>query len=244
MNNQNIAKTLVKQGDQSLSFDQKEKNVQEFLPNMRNELFKIFENSFGEIQIDNSGRINFVIEIDEDTDISKEHIRVTEKRQHKYTKLDAIDGEATFVYLMNPILEYLGFNSRFYLDDRSYKNMGDNGDFKFGAKRLDIKTRQVKSNSFRQKTNLLVNEFTVDKNFNFYGLVHREGDHDLLGKQRRCTFVGTATHEEVTKNKPISISSKSNYGKKYEVNQDNLDSLNNLITDVCLEILYRGGVSP
>jgi hypothetical protein len=229
------------------SIEEKEENIKVFMKNMKNDLFKIFDGSNGEIQIDPFDNISFVMEIQENSILSKEHMEITRLRGHKYTNLDAIDGEAVFVYLMNPILEHLKFSTRFLLDGRSYKNMGDNGDFKFGSKRLDIKTRQVRSSNFRSKTNLLINESTISKKFNYYGLVHREGDSSLEGKQRRCTFVGTATHEKVVENPPFIIGNgdgRKDLGKKYEVKIDELDSLSILIADVCLELFYRGGNNP
>lgn len=245
----NIAKTLVQQNiAPSVSLEQKKENLTNFLVNMKNELFKIFTSSneryLGEIQIDSNGSLSFVYEIQAGSSVSEEHIAVVTSRNHRFTKLDAVDGEAMFVYLMNPILEYLQFDTRYLLDGRSYKSMGDNGDFKFGGERLDIKTRQVKATANKDKVNLLINESTVNNKFNYYGLVHREGDAGLEGNQRRLTLIGTATAAQVKSKTPKYLGKSEKLGLKYEVDQNELSSLTMIISQVCQEIFYRGGANP
>lgn len=220
--------------DSGLSKQEKINNLRDFLQDMDVKLYSIFkEYKNREINIQNNGHIRFSVQIEEGSDENNIHEQAMLLRNHSRTKLDAIDGEAVFSYLMNPILKHLGFNVRFKIDGRSFEKMGDNGDFTYGTKRLDIKTRQVKNVKFQN--NLLVNEHTVNKGFNEYALVLREGDPELKGKQRRLSFVGTATSEKVT-SKPAKL---INNGKKYEVAIPELDSLRVLISRVLLEIIEK-----
>jgi len=225
-----------------LTKEDKVANATSFVKNMDVELYEIFKPIPNcDVNIDNTGYIRFSMEIEGNSKQSIWHQKIVGQRNHAGTKLDAIDGEAIFVELMNPIFEHLGFDFRFVLDGRAFIGMGDNGDFKYGTRRIDIKTRRKSiitlrnGSSAQAKANLLVNSNTVGKGFNEYGLVHREGDYDREGKQRRCTFVGTATHEKVTKHPAQMINKKL----KHEVSAFDLDSLRRLISRVVLEVLQK-----
>lgn len=225
-----------------LTKEEKTANATSFVKNMDVELFSVFKNiKKREVNIDNSGYIRFSMEIEAHSKQSLWHQKIVGLRNHAGTKLDAIDGEAIFVELMNPIFKYLGFDFRFVLEGRAFIGMGDNGDFKYGTRRIDVKTRRKSIITLRNgkreegKAHLLVNAHTVKKGFNEYALVHREGDHEREGEQRRCTLMGTATHERVTRDPARMINKKM----KFEVNAYDLDSLRRLISRVVLEVLQK-----
>ena len=220
--------------DSGLTKQEKINNTREFLKDMDNQLFDIFRDFDNrEVNIENNKHIRFSMTIEEASNEDAVHKDAVTRRNHGGTKLDAVDGEAMFSYLMNPIFKRLGFYTRFKIDGRRFEKMGDNGDFSYGTQRLDIKTRQKKNPKYRH--NLLVNESATHKGFNEYALVLREGDPKLEGKQRRLTFIGTATAEKVTSNPAKFI----NGGKKYEVEIPELESLRVLISRVLLEVLEK-----
>lgn len=205
-------------------FDELNNNFEAFL-------YKIFskdEQVF--IMINSKGNFQFALEIEDGSEESLNNIASVKLRNHNATKLDAIDGEYVFIKLMNPILKELGFEFQFKLDRKAYKNMGDNGDFAYGTQRLDIKTRQRKKADYRY--NLLVNADIIPKGFNEFVLVHREGDHNLTGRQRRVTIIGYVPASVVEAKNPIRL----NGGSKYEVDVNDMHDLKNLVIKVIEEV--------
>lgn len=215
----------------TIPLSEKKKNLESFLKNFEVQLHKIFKNIKNrEINISNDGFITFSMEIEKDSQENINHNSIIFRRNHKGSRLDTIDGEAMFSYLMNPIYKHLGFSKREYPDRKHYTGMGDSGDFKYGTTRLDMKTRRKEKNNF---CNLLVNK--GHENYNQYGLVLREGDVECKGNQRRLTFVGVASQQMVTKNSPKMI----NGALKYEVGLHELESLGGFIIKVLIEVLKK-----
>lgn len=215
----------------SIQLAQKKENLMAFVKDFDAQIHKVFKDIPNrEINISNDGFVTFTMLIEEKSQEDTDHQRIVQERNHRGSKLDTIDGEAMFAYLMNPIYEHLGFDRREDPDRKHYKGMGDSGDFKYGTTRLDIKTRKREPNRL---CNLLVNMGHED--FNVYGLVLREGDGDCKGEQRRLSFVGTASQELVT-SKPAQMINKN---MKYEVGIHQLNSLRNFILDVLLEVLEK-----
>lgn len=215
----------------SIPFEQKKANLMAFVKDFDNQIHKIFKDLPNkEINIANDGFVTFTMLIEEGSQDSINHQRIVNERNHRSSKLDTIDGETMFSYLMNPIYEYLGFDRREDLDRKHYTGMGDSGDFKYGTTRLDIKTRKKESNRL---CNLLVNK--GQDGFNVYGLVLREGDPDCKGAQRRLTFVGVASQALVLSKPPQEI----NKALKYEVGIHQLTSLRDFILDVLLEVIQK-----
>ncbi len=215
----------------SIPLEQKKINLMSFVKDFDNQIHKIFKDLQNkEINIANDGFVTFTMLIEEGSQDSINHQRIVNERNHRSSKLDTIDGETMFSYLMNPIYESLGFDRREDLDRKHYTGMGDSGDFKYGTTRLDIKTRKKEANRL---CNLLVNK--GQDGFNVYGLVLREGDPDCKGAQRRLTFVGVASQDLVTSKPPQEI----NKALKYEVGIHQLTSLRDFILDVLLEVIQK-----
>lgn len=215
----------------SIPLEQKKSNLIAFVKDFDNQIHKIFKDIPNkEINIANDGFVTFTMLIEEGSQDSINHQRIVNERNHRSSKLDTIDGETMFSYLMNPIYEYLGFDRREDLDRKHYTGMGDSGDFKYGTTRLDIKTRKKESNRL---CNLLVNE--GQDGFNVYGLVLREGDQDCKGAQRRLTFTGVASQAVVRSKPPQEI----NKALKYEVGIHQLTSLRDFVLDVLLEVIQK-----
>jgi hypothetical protein len=211
------------------------KIIEDLSSNFEKVIFNIFKNDPSkQVMISSNGLFKFSFEIQEGSSDSVKNIESVKLRNHGGTKLDAIDGEDVFIQLMNPILKHYNINYQFVLDRQAYKNMGDNGDFSYGTKRLDIKTRQRKKADYRY--NLLVNQDIINKGFNEFILVHREGDHNLSGKQRRLTILGYATASQVQAKLPQKI----NGGMKYEVQMDELSNLKDLVIKIVQELIDIG----
>ena len=215
----------------SIPLEQRKQNLKNLLLDFDNQLHKIFKDLPNrEINISNDGFITFTMLIEPDSKENKDHNQIVQERNHKGSRLDTIDGEAMFAYLMNPIYDHLGFDRREDPDRKHYTGMGDSGDFKYGTTRLDMKTRRKESGRL---CNLLVNKGHED--FNMYGLVLREGDADCLGGQRRLNFVGVASKEVVCARSAQMI----NKAYKYEVGVHQLSSLRDFIMDVLMEVIQK-----
>lgn len=215
----------------SIPLEQRKLNLKAFIQDFDNQLHKLFK-AFPnrEINISNDGFITFTMLIEPNSQEDKEHKRIVQERNHAGSKLDTIDGEAMFAYLMNPIYEFLGFDKREDPDRKHYTGMGDSGDFKYGTTRLDIKTRKKVGGRL---CNLLVNKGHED--FNMYGLVLREGDATCEGNQRRLSFVGVASQQVVVEKPAQNI----NGAMKFEVGIHQLSSLRDFILDVLLEVIQK-----
>jgi hypothetical protein len=215
----------------SIPLEQRKENLKSFILDFDNQLHRIFKDLPNkEINIANDGFITFSMLIEPDSKENKDHNQIVMERNHRGSRLDTIDGEAMFAYLMNPIYDHLGFDRREDPDRKHYTGMGDSGDFKYGTTRLDMKTRRKESGRL---CNLLVNKGHED--FNMYGLVLREGDADCLGGQRRLNFVGVASKEVVIA-KPAQMINKA---YKYEVGMHQLSSLRDFIMDVLMEVIQK-----
>lgn len=215
----------------SIPLQQKMSNLNAFINDFDNQIFKLFKDFPNkDINISNSGFMTFTMMIDKGSQDDIEHFRIIKDRNHKGTHIDTIDGEAMFSNLMNPIYKHLGFDKREYADRNHYNEMGDDGDFRYGTTRLDMKTRKRERN---RKCNLLVNK--GHENYNMFGLSLREGDLGRKGEQRRILFAGVATHEMVVSRPPRMI----NNSMKYEVHVNELLSLREFVIDVLLEVIQK-----
>lgn len=217
----------VKESKPKLNSSKQEK-LTEFLNNLDANLIKLFKEKTGEwhINTQRSNRLEFVVDIDKDSEIDKLARIAVENIGKSRIKIDSKDGEYTFVYMFNPIFEYLGFEKRFYVDDKRYEGMGDNGDFKYGMNRLDIKLRQ------REKANhrwdLWVNEKDANAGYTEFILMRRDGDNDKIGEQRRITVAGFATAKQL-KSGNAQIRNRREKTLKYEVEEKYMCDLRELI---------------
>ena len=116
------------------------------------------------------------------------------------------------------------------------KNMGDDGDFRAGTLRFDIKTRNKKNGKL---CNLLIDEPCIKNGYNEFGLVHRVGDLSCNGEQeRRLEFVGVIETAEVLQKNPNGPA-VINHRPKYEVKTEDLHCITQGIIRTLLELMDR-----
>lgn len=227
---------IIPEVEPNISLEEKTTRANQFLSNIDEEITKLFKNKHGgwHINTQRNNRLEYQIEIEPESEIDQLVRKAVTSISKARIKLDSKDGEFVFAYIFNNIFEYLGFSKRFEVDDKHYDGIGDNGDFKYGLKRLDIKLRQ------RQKVNyrwdLWVNAKDAEVGYNEFILVRRDGDDAKVGGQRRLTIAGYATVDMVKANKPIARK-KTDSTLKYEVKEEELLDLKDLISIVVKEVL-------
>jgi hypothetical protein len=223
-----------------LSLDEKRENIENFCENIDIELPKVFKDIKDcEINKDVFGRYTFCIFVKSDSDFDKRSKEVVALRNKGgRIKLDCTDGELCYKFMMDKIFEHIGLDKRLDIDTNHYKNMGDSGDFRAGTMRIDIKTRN-KSGS--KLCNLLIDESCVKEGYNEFGLVHRKGDLDCKGNERRLEFKGIIETEEVLKKFPKGpqiINSRP----KYEITDEDLHCISQTIIRTLLELVQRDDI--
>jgi hypothetical protein len=214
----------------------KSEKLDQFLENLDSNLIKLFKDKLGgwHINTQRNDRLEFQIEIEPNTEIDLLARNAVTNINKAKIKLDSKDGEYTFAYMFNQMFEYLGFSKRFEVDDKHYEGMGDNGDFKYGMRRLDIKLRQRVQVNYRW--DLWVNSKDADVGYNEFILIRRDGDASKIGEQRRLTIAGYATSEQV-RAIPPDMRNRRDRTLKYEVKEEDLIDLRGLISLVLKEVL-------
>jgi len=223
-----------------ISLKEKRKNIEEFCENIDQELPKVFKDVADcEINTDPFGRFTFSMFVESGSYFDKRSKEIVELRNKgARMKLDCTDGELCYYYFMNYIFEHIGLDKRFPIDTKHYKNLGDNGDFRAGTIRFDVKVRNVTNNKL---DNLLIDKPCIDKGFNEFGLIHRRGDMNKKGDERRLEFKGVVETIEVLKkypSGPILI----NNALKYEIVDDELHCISQHIIRMLLELVNRDDI--
>jgi len=214
----------------------KSQKLDQFLASLDSNLIKLFKDRLGgwHINTQRGDRLEFQMEIESGSEIDVLACGAVKNINKAKIKLDSKDGEYTFAYMFNLMFEYLGFTKRFEVDDKHYEGMGDNGDFKYGMRRLDIKLRQRVQVNYRW--DLWVNAKDADIGYNEFILMRRDGDPNKTGEQRRITVAGYATSEQV-RAIPPDVRNRKDKTLKYEVKEEDLIDLRGLMTLVLKEVL-------
>jgi hypothetical protein len=215
----------------------KEKNYKAFIADLDNSLSHLFKNNPGSwhVNTQRNNRLEYQIDIEPKDELDKLASAAVSNIGKKKIRIDSKDGEYVFTYIFNPIFKHLGFDKRFEVDDKPYKGMGDNGDFKYGMKRLDIKLRQREKVIHRW--DLWVNEKDADAGYNEFILMRRDGDYNKEGEQRRITVAGYATVDQVKSTNPEVRNRRDSRVLKYEVEEKNMMDMRELIKLVLKEVL-------
>ena len=228
--------TEVKTSIKGISLEEKNKRYTDFFADVDSNLIKLFKDKPGgwHINTQRNNRLEFQIEIEPGDTIDKLSRAAVANIDKRKIGIDSKDGEYVFAHIFNSIFEHLGFETRFEVDDKPYKGMGDNGDFKYGMRRLDIKLRQRIQTTHRW--DLWVNEKDANAGYNEFILMRRDGDSKKIGEQRRITVAGYATVDKVKAVAP-DIRNKREKTLKYEVEEKSVDDFRDLMSYVIKEVL-------
>jgi len=215
---------------------EKTQNMNAFLSDLDKNLISVFKDLPGNWHQNSqrNNRLEYQVEIEPGDEIDLLAQAAVANIGKKKIKVDSKDGEYIFTYIFNPIFAHLGFNKRFEVDDKLYKGMGDNGDFKYGMKRVDIKLRQREKVVHRW--DLWVNEKDADAGYDEFILMRRDGDYRKIGEQRRITVAGFATVEQVKSVAP-EIRNRRERVLKYEVEEKDMCDMRDFIRIVLTEVL-------
>ncbi len=227
---------IIKQEQESPSKTKKRESLESFLSDFDSNLFQLFKTKPGgwHVNSQRNGRLEYQVEIEPNDEMDLLSKAAVANINKKKIGIDSKDGEYSFTYIFNPIFEHLGFDKRFEVDDKPYKGMGDNGDFKYGLRRIDIKLRQREKATHRW--DLWVNEKDADAGYNEFILMRRDGDYKKEGGQRRITVAGYATVDQVKAVLPEARNRRER-GLKYEVEEKNICDMRDLIKYVLTEVL-------
>lgn len=226
-----------------VSIETKTKNVSNFINDIFNNksevISKLFNDSEFKVNVLNNGGIIFNVNILAGSSLDVEVNNIVNKiDKKKVINITSVDGELPFAVFMNRIFSHLQLDTRVYVDESTYSNMGDDGDLRVSSYRLDIKVRQ-KYNAHNM-CHLLINEETLDKGFNFFIYAIREGDRDKNGEDRRVNFYGYITNDDAKNGFKAFIKPRNRKGhwtRQFTISQ--VRPFNDLIAKLVLAALKK-----